>query len=104
MTQGIFRIIFPKPILTILGNNSGDFPDKFSKHILLQLFSNFSDFILTRYQNADPCQSPHFLKHGPHLFKHGPHLFKQEVRIFFKHKVRILVLALLFLTKAEEKL
>ena len=34
---------------------------------------------------------PHFFKHGPHFFKHGPHFFKQEVRIFFKHKVRILV-------------
>ena len=46
---------------------------------------------LTRYQNADPCQSPHFFKHGPHFFKHGPHLFKhgphlfKQVRIFFKH-------------------
>ena len=28
-------------------------------------------------------------------FKHGPHFFKQEVRIFLKHKVRILVQALL---------
>ena len=34
-----------------------------------------------------------FLKHGPHFFKHGPHFFKQEVRIFLKHKIRILVLA-----------
>ena len=34
---------------------------------------------------------PHFFKHGPHFFKHGPHFFKQEVRILFKHKVRILV-------------
>ena len=38
-------------------------------------------------------RGPHFFKHGPHFFKHGPHFFKQEVRIFFKHKVRILVLA-----------
>ena len=24
---------------------------------------------MTRYQNADPCQSSHFFKHGPHFFK-----------------------------------
>ena len=45
-------------------------------------------------------KSPHSFKHGPHFFKqvriffkHGPHFFKQEVRIFLKHKIRILVLA-----------
>ena len=36
-------------------------------------------------------QGPDFFKHGPDFFKHGPDFFKQEVRIFFKPKVRILV-------------
>ena len=36
-------------------------------------------------------RGPDFFKHGPDFFKHGPDFFKQEVRIFFKPKVRILV-------------
>ena len=57
----------------------------------------------TPYQNPDPCQSPDFFKPGPDFFKpgpdffkHGPDFFKQEVRIFFKPKVRILVPDLIY--------
>ena len=63
MTQGIFRIIFPKSMILNKirnfvnpGNDSGEFPENFSRHILLQLFSNFSDFIYNQdawdYQNT----------------------------------------------------
>ena len=55
MTPGIFRIIFPKSMILNKirnfvnpGNDSGEFPENFSRHILLQLFSNFSDFIFNQ--------------------------------------------------------